>query len=299
MNRRTFVGITGLTGLGALTSSFELRPSAQQKGKKLTILHTNDTHSNIDPFPLNHAKYPGMGGVAKRAALIEKIRSEEDHVILVDSGDIFQGTPYFNKYRGVLEMKLMTAMKYDVGTMGNHDFDIGLDGFKNAQRFANFPFVCSNYDFRNTTLANQTLPYHIIRRGGVKIGFFGIGVNLDGLSPSSCWKGMYYIDPIEQANSMAQLLRDLGCDLVVCLSHLGFEYSSTQVSDKVLAAQTSNIHLILGGHTHTFMEKPLIVENADKKPVLINQTGWAGLFLGRIDIDFRRGIFTHEALLVQ
>ena len=299
MNRRAFVGITGLTGLGALTSSFELRPSAQQKGKKLTILHTNDTHSNIDPFPLNHAKYPGMGGVAKRAALIEKIRSEEEHVILVDSGDIFQGTPYFNKYRGVLEMKLMTAMKYDVGTMGNHDFDIGLDGFKNAQRFANFPFVCSNYDFRNTTLANQTLPYHIIRRGGVKIGFFGIGVNLDGLSPSSCWKGMYYIDPIEQANSMAQLLRDLGCDLVVCLSHLGFEYSSTQVSDKVLAAQTSNIHLILGGHTHTFMEKPLIVENADKKPVLINQTGWAGLFLGRIDIDFRRGIFTHEALLVQ
>ena len=299
MNRRAFVGITGLTGLGALTSSFELRPSAQQKGKKLTILHTNDTHSNIDPFPLNHAKYPGMGGVAKRAALIEKIRSEEEHVILVDSGDIFQGTPYFNKYRGVLEMKLMTAMKYEVGTMGNHDFDIGLDGFKNAQRFANFPFVCSNYDFRNTTLENQTLPYHIIRRGGVKIGFFGIGVNLDGLSPSSCWKGMYYIDPIEQANSMAQLLRDLGCDLVVCLSHLGFEYSSTQVSDKVLAAQTSNIHLILGGHTHTFMEKPLIVENADKKPVLINQTGWAGLFLGRIDIDFRRGIFTHEALLVQ
>ena len=299
MNRRAFVGITGLTGLGALTSSFELRPSAQQKGKKLTILHTNDTHSNIDPFPLNHAKYPGMGGVAKRAALIEKIRSEEEHVILVDSGDIFQGTPYFNKYRGVLEMKLMTAMKYEVGTMGNHDFDIGLDGFKNAQRFANFPFVCSNYDFRNTTLENQTLPYHIIRRGGVKMGFFGIGVNLDGLSPSSCWKGMYYIDPIEQANSMAQLLRDLGCDLVVCLSHLGFEYSSTQVSDKVLAAETSNIHLILGGHTHTFMEKPLIVENADKKPVLINQTGWAGLFLGRIDIDFRRGIFTHEALLVQ
>ena len=207
MNRRAFVGITGLTGLGALTSSFELRPSAKQKGKKLTILHTNDTHSNIDPFPLNHAKYPGMGGVAKRAALIEKIRSEEEHVILVDSGDIFQGTPYFNKYRGVIEMKLMTAMKYDVGTMGNHDFDIGLDGFKNAQRFANFPFVCSNYDFRNTTLANQTLPYHIIRRGGVKVGFFGIGVNLDGLSPSSCWKGMYYIDPIEQANSMAQLLR--------------------------------------------------------------------------------------------
>ena len=227
MNRRAFVGLAGLTSLGALTSSFELRSSAQRKGKKLTILHTNDTHSNIDPFPLNHAKYPGMGGVGKRAVLIEQIRKEEEHVILVDSGDIFQGTPYFNRYHGELEMKLMSAMKYDVATMGNHDFDIGMEGFKNAQRFANFPFVCSNYDFKNTTLANQTLPYHILRRGGVKIGFFGIGVNLDGLSPASCYAGMNYIDPIEQANNMAQLLSDLGCDLVVCLSHLGFEYSSS------------------------------------------------------------------------
>jgi 5'-nucleotidase len=299
MNRRAFVGLAGLTSLGALTSSFELRSSAQRKGKKLTILHTNDTHSNIDPFPLNHAKYPGMGGVGKRAALIEQIRKEEEHVILVDSGDIFQGTPYFNRYHGELEMKLMSAMQYDVATMGNHDFDIGMEGFKKAQRFSNFPFVCSNYDFRNTTLENQTLPYHILRRGGIKIGFFGIGVNLEGLSPSSCWNGMNYIDPIEQANSMAQLLSDLGCDLVVCLSHLGFEYSSSQVSDKLLAAETANIHLILGGHTHTFMEKPLIMENANKKPVLINQTGWAGLFLGRIDIDFQRGTFKHQALLVQ
>ena len=299
MNRRSFVGLAGLTSLGALTSSFELHPSAQCKGKKLTILHTNDTHSNIDPFPVNHAKYPGMGGVAKRSALIEQIRREEEHVILVDSGDIFQGTPYFNRYHGVLEMKLMSAMQYDVATMGNHDFDIGMEGFKNAQRFANFPFVCSNYDFKHTTLANQTLPYHILKRGGVKIGFFGIGVNLDGLSPASCYAGMNYIDPIARANEMAQKLSDLGCDLVVCLSHLGFDYSSTQVSDKVLAAQTANIHLILGGHTHTFMEHPLIMENANKKPVLINQTGWAGLFLGRIDIDFQGGIFKHQALLVQ
>lgn len=298
MNRRAFVGLAGLTSLGVVTSSFELRPSAQRKGKKLTILHTNDTHSNIDPFPLNHAKYPGMGGVAKRAALIEQIRREEEHVILVDSGDIFQGTPYFNRYHGVLEMKLMSAMQYDVATMGNHDFDIGMEGFKNAQRFANFPFVCSNYDFKNTTLANQTLPYHIVKRGALKIGFFGIGVNLDGLSPASCYAGMNYIDPIERANSMAQLLSDLGCDLVVCLSHLGFEYSSTQISDKVLAAHTADFHLILGGHTHTFMEKPLIMENANKKPVLINQTGWAGLFLGRIDIDFQKALFRHEMVVV-
>ena len=299
MNRRAFLGMAGLSSLGVLTSSFELGPAAAQRGKKLTILHTNDTHSNIDPFPLNHAKYPGMGGVAKRAALIEQIRKEEEHVILVDSGDIFQGTPYFNKYHGVLEMKLMSAMNYDVATMGNHDFDIGIDGFRHAQQFANFPFVCSNYDFKKTSLVDHTRPYHIVKRGGLKIGFFGIGVNLEGLSPATCWNGMEYLDPIERANTMAQLLSDLGCDLVVCLSHLGFEYTSKQVSDKVLAVQTAHIHLILGGHTHTFMEKPLIVENANKQPVLINQTGWAGLFLGRIDVDFQRGLFKHQTLLVQ
>lgn len=299
MNRRSFVGITGLSSLGALSGTFELRASSPFKGKKLTILHTNDTHSNIDPFPKNHVKYPGMGGVAKRSALITKIREEEEHVLLVDSGDIFQGTPYFNRYHGVLEMKLMSAMKYDIATMGNHDFDIGIDGFRVAQKQANFPFVCSNYDFKNTNLADLTLPYHILHRGGLKIGFFGLGVSLEGLTPNRCWQGMNYLDPISIANETAALLKEKGCDLIICLSHLGFDYASSQVSDKILAQQTENIHLILGGHTHTFMEKPLLMENLSKQPVLINQTGWAGLYLGRIDIDFRLGKFTHQVLSVQ
>lgn len=299
MNRRSFVGITGLSSLGALSGTFELRASSSFKGKKLTILHTNDTHSNIDPFPKNHVKYPGMGGVAKRSALITKIREEEEHVLLVDSGDIFQGTPYFNRYHGVLEMKLMSAMKYDIATMGNHDFDIGIDGFRDAQKHANFPFVCSNYDFKNTNLADHTLPYQILHRGGMKIGFFGLGVSLEGLTPNRCWQGMNYLDPIVIANETAALLKEKGCDLIICLSHLGFDYASSQVSDKILAQQTENIHLILGGHTHTFMEKPLVLENLSKQPVLINQTGWAGLYLGRIDIDFRIGKFTHQVLTVQ
>jgi len=296
MNRRHFISTTGLATLGALSGSLELKAQPMYRGKKLTILHTNDTHSNIDPFPLSHAKYPGMGGVAKRAALIEKIRSEEEHVLLLDSGDIFQGTPYFNRYRGVLEMKLMSAMQYDAATMGNHDFDIGLEGFKNAQKFANFPFVCSNYDFKETVLQGATLPHLILKKGGLRIGLFGIGVNLKGLVGKSNYGNMNYLDPISIANETAAYLKDKGCDLILCLSHLGFEYTSNQISDKVLAAQTSNIHLILGGHTHTFLEKPLLMENRDKKPVLINQTGWAGLFLGRIDIDFQKALFSHKML---
>jgi 5'-nucleotidase len=298
MNRRRFLGTTGLATLGVLSGSLDLRAQTLAKGKKLTILHTNDTHSNIDPFPLSHAKYPGMGGVAKRATLIEKIRAEEEHVLLLDSGDIFQGTPYFNKYHGVLEMKLMSAMQYDAATMGNHDFDIGLDGFKKAQQHANFPFLCSNYDFKNTLLEGATLPYLIVKKGGLRIGLFGIGVNLEGLAGKANYGGMNYLDPVQVANDTAKYLKEKNCDLIVCLSHLGFEYASNQISDKVLASQSSNIHFILGGHTHTFLEKPLLTENRDKKPVLINQTGWAGLFLGRIDIDFQKAIFSHEMMVV-
>jgi len=298
MNRRSFLSTTGLVTLGALSGGLDLRAQSFKRGKKLTILHTNDTHSNIDPFPMNHAKYPGMGGVAKRAALVEKIRAEEEHVLLLDSGDIFQGTPYFNKYHGVLEMKLMSAMQYDASTMGNHDFDIGMDGFKNAQQHARFPFICSNYDFKNTVLEGATVPHLILQKGGLKIGILGLGVNLDGLAGDSNYRGMQYLDPVTVANQTAKTLKANNCDLVICLSHLGFEYNSNQVSDKVLAAQTQNIDLILGGHTHTFLEKPLMTENLDKKPILINQTGWAGLFLGRIDIDFEKSLFHHGLLVV-
>ena len=298
MNRRSFLSTTGITTMALLAGALDLRAQSVKKAKKLTILHTNDTHSNIDPFPMNHAKYPGMGGVAKRAALIEKIRNEEDQVLLLDSGDIFQGTPYFNKYHGVLEMKLMSAMRYDAATMGNHDFDIGMDGFKKAQQHANFPFVCSNYDFNNTVLKDATLPFLVIQKGGLKIGILGLGVNLVGLAGDSSYAGMNYLDPVNVANETAKKLKDKNCDLVICLSHLGFEYSSTQVSDKLLASQSQDIDIILGGHTHTFMKNPLLVENAEKKPMLINQTGWAGLFLGRIDIDFQKSFFKHELLMV-
>jgi 5'-nucleotidase len=287
MKRRSFVKKSALVSGGLLLAgnSFAKTSFVQQKKTKVTILHTNDTHSNIEPLPANHSKFPNMGGVSKRFEVIKAIRQEEEHVLLLDAGDIFQGTPYFNKYKGTLEMKLMSELGYDAATMGNHDFDAGLEGFFMASEHAKFPFLCANYDFSNTILKDKTKPYTIFKKGKYSIGVFGIGIELDGLVPASKFEQTIYLNPIKVANEVASFLKKEGCDVVICLSHLGFEYQTDKVSDRVLAAQTSNIDIILGGHTHTFLEKPTEVNNSEGKPVLINQVGWGGLHLGRIDIE--------------
>jgi 5'-nucleotidase len=300
MNRRNFVkkiafGTSGFLVSNALISS----TFSNSKKNKLVILHTNDTHSNIETFPLNHPKFPGMGGVAKRFSLIQQIRAENEHVLLLDSGDIFQGTPYFNTYNGELELKLMSKMGYDAATMGNHDFDIGLDGFLNAKKHANFPFLCSNYDFSKTILKDETLPYKVFKKGGINIGVFGLGIDLNGLVPTDKFGATRYNDPIETANKIAQELKDLACDLVICLSHLGYSYEDkSRISDLVLAQKTNNIHLILGGHTHTFLEKPTILKNTKNQSVIVNQVGWAGINLGKIEIDIEKGFFKSETVHV-
>jgi len=285
MERRKFLQHSAVLGAGvALSPSLLAHPQRPESLQKITILHTNDTHSNIETFPENHAAFPSRGGVARRHTLIQQIRREEQHVLLVDAGDIFQGTPYFNKFNGTLEMKLMSMLEYDAATMGNHDFDIGLDGFLAAKKLATFPFICSNYDFSNTQLKNETVPYKVFQKGAIKIGVFGIGIELEGLVMKSNYGDTVFQDPIEMANKWADYLRmELECDLVICLSHLGFQYRQNKLSDKVLAASTTNIDLIIGGHTHTFLEKPSYAKNAEGKLVLINQAGWAGLSLGRID----------------
>jgi 5'-nucleotidase len=294
MNRRKFLQNITL-GSGAVLLSFNGfgQLLSSKKSSKLTILHTNDTHSNIDPFPSNHAKFPGMGGVSRRHALIQKIRQNEEHVLLLDCGDIFQGTPYFNMFNGELEMKLMSEMGYDAATMGNHDFDIGLDGFKKAKRHAKFPFLCANYDFSETILNGETKRYEIFQKGDLKIGVFGIGIELNGLVTENNFGKTKYLDPITTANSVAKELKQKSCDLIICLSHLGYDYpDSSRISDRKLAQQTSNIDIILGGHTHTFLEKPTIEKNKKGKSVLINQVGYAGLYLGRIDIDVENGMMS-------
>lgn len=300
MERRKFIRDSFFVSGGLILSSTILGQEsaiAPRRSKKITILHTNDTHSNIDPFPINHAKFPNRGGVEKRFELIQQIRKDEEHVLVLDAGDIFQGTPYFNKYGGVLEMKLMTAMGYDASTMGNHDFDGGLDGFLKAKQFAKFPFLCANYNFENTILDQQTKPNVIIEKGGLKIGIFGIGIELDGLVPRGKYQETVFLDPIETAIDQAEELNKKGCDLIICLSHLGYEYATTKISDRVLARKTKNIHLIIGGHTHTFLEKPTVEINSEGKNVLINQVGWGGINLGRIDFEIDSKLFSNRDII--
>ena len=299
MKRRNFIQNIVL-GTGTLLVSPSLFSQENLKRKKrLVILHTNDTHSTIEPFPSKHSKFPNMGGVSKRHTILQKIRSEEEHVLLLDAGDIFQGTPYFNTFNGELEMKLMSLLEYDAATMGNHDFDIGLEGFLNAQQFANFPFLCANYDFSETILSGKTKAYHIFHKAGIKIGVFGIGIALKGLVPMDKCGNTRYLDPISTANKIASELKSKSCDLVICLSHLGFEYENKNInSDRKLAAETQNIDIILGGHTHTFFDKPLVLKNSKNKDVLVNQVGWGGVYLGRIDIDVESGFFQAEKICV-
>ena len=282
-NRRHFIKQSGLGAIGL--SLIPQLSFGNNKDIKLTILHTNDMHSHIHPFTSGRNK--GLGGMAQRAALIKQIRKQEEHVLLLDAGDIFQGTPYFNVYGGELEFKLMSEMKYDAVTLGNHDFDNGLEGLKKQLPHANFPFLIANYDFSDTKLKNTFKPYKVFRKGDLKIGVFGIGIELDGLVPKKLYQNTVYQDPISTANHYANLLKQKErCDLVICLSHLGFKYKGEKISDMTFAGQTLDIDLIIGGHTHTFLKKPVIQLNLDEKEVLINQVGWAGINIGKIDYHF-------------
>ena len=258
---------------------------------KLTILHTNDVHSRIDPFPMDGGRNQGLGGVASRAELIKKIRAEEEHVLLLDAGDIFQGTPYFNIYKGEPEIKAMTAMGYDACTIGNHDFDAGMDNLATQlTRNANFPMLVSNYDFSGTEMENKTIPYKIFRKGKLKIGVFGVGIELQGLVPENLYKQTKYLDPVQKANELADRLKKReDCDMVICLSHLGYQYKTEKkVSDEILAKETGNIDLIIGGHTHTFLDNPVVIKNKNGNDTIVNQVGFAGIILGRLDFEFSK-----------
>lgn len=289
MKRRDFIQKTAassvLLGLGGLSlTSFKTANT-----KHLTILHTNDVHSYIDPFPPNHPKNPNMGGVARRAALIETIRSENSNLLLLDAGDIFQGTPYFNYYGGELEFKLMSMMKYDLATIGNHDFDNGIEGLYKQLPNANFEFVSANYNFTNTIMNGHVKPYKIFHKEGIKVGVFGLGVGLEGLVDKKNYKETVYTDPFGISQDMARILKhEHICDLVICLSHIGYKYKDEpdKICDVKLAGLTKDIDLIIGGHTHTFLDKPTILKNADDKEVLVNQVGCYGVNLGRIDFYF-------------
>lgn len=253
----------------------------------LTVLHTNDVHSRLDPFPMDGSKYQGMGGVVARKKIISAIREQHEQVLLLDAGDMVQGTPYYNFFKGEPEMKLMSMMGYDAATLGNHDFDYGMEGLLHQLSFANFPIVNCNYDVQQTPLANAIKPYTIIQKGKLRVGILGVGINPDGLIPDHLCTGIIYQDPIRRANEVADYLHThKKCDYIICLSHLGYEYQDNKISDLQLARETSHIGMILGGHTHTFLDAPTMVKNRNNKMIFVNQVGWAGLHLGRINIFF-------------
>lgn len=287
MDRRKFVTHT-IAGSVMLSAGGVLLNSCKASKKHLTILHTNDVHSHIDAFPKNHADFPGLGGLARRAGLVQKIREENPNTLLLDAGDIFQGTPYFNFYGGELEFKLMSMLRYDAATIGNHDFDNGIDGLLAQLPYASFDFLIANYDFTNTVLDGYTKPYKTYIKDGLKVGIYGLGINLAGLVTKKLYKETEYLDPYEVATDIEALLKETEkCDIIICLSHLGYSYENENRPDDLkLGKRTKYTDLIIGGHTHTFLERPTVVTNANGRGILVNQVGCFGVNVGRVDFYF-------------
>ncbi len=266
---------------------------AVNPGEKLiTILHTNDTHSQIDPLPRNDPQYPDKGGVARRATLVKRVRKENPNTLLIDAGDVFQGTPYFNFYKGEVEYKSMSLIGYDVGTLGNHDFDNGVNGLAAAMKFANFDFVSTNYDLRGTPLESRVKPYVVRVIGGVRVGLFGLGISPDNLITPENFRGVKYNDPVKASREVVRTLRERErCTLVVGMSHLGYYPNPRggEIGDTQVAAQVDGIDFIASGHTHTFMKQPVMTKAPSGGNTIIFQVGRSGIYVGRVDLKVRAG----------
>lgn len=286
MKRRRFLKNAFMAGVALPLLDYKKAWAAENAPyEKLTILHTNDTHSRIDAF--DSGEFKGLGGVASRKTLIDKVRAVEANTLLLDAGDIFQGTPYFNMYNGELEMKSMTYLGYDASTIGNHDFDNGAENLAKQMNHAHFPFVVSNYLVKNSPLETKIAPYIVFNKGKIKVGVFGLGIELDGLVSKKNYGEIIYENPIISANKMTAILKnDEKCDVIICLSHLGYSYKEKKISDLILAQEVDHLDIILGGHTHTFLDCPKLVQKSENKFVIVNQVGWGGVNLGRLDIYF-------------
>ncbi len=290
MNRRAFLHNSAIFGAGiGLGSIIPYGSTLGNTGTRITILHTNDTHARIEPFPDNAPNYAGMGGVARRATLIRKLRAENPDSLLLDAGDVFQGTPYFNKFNGALDFEVMSKMGYDAVTIGNHEFDNGVRGFEDVMSKARFPFVSTNYDFGTTQMGLRVQKFLIRQVAGVKIGIFGLGVSFENLVLPHLHRGVTCLDPVEIAAETTAHLREYHrCDMIICLSHIGYRYNDNRVSDRIVAGQVDGIDLIIGGHTHTFMPEPELFEKTDGSRTWVSQVGFAGIVLGRLDFHFDR-----------
>ena len=302
MKRRHFLKKMKFSSIYGLTFPYFINDDYFDNGlKKITILHTNDVHSHIDPFPKNDPLNPSGGGVIARANLINLIKKDNPNTLVLDAGDVFQGTPYFNFFGGELELKLMSKMGYNASTLGNHEFDNGTEKLSKVLKHANFSFLNSNYTLKNTPLENKIKSHEIFKINGIKIGVFGLGIELEGLVEKKLYKGIKYLNPIEISKDISDDLKyNHNCDLIICLSHLGFSYSKDKniMCDLILAKQTKNIDLIIGGHTHTFLDEPVKVKNLENKDVIINQVGCFGINLGKIDFYFSENSKHQEGISI-
>jgi 5'-nucleotidase len=306
INRRKFLSSSAVFGAALLVRPDKFHLSTNWRFESLTapllepgpgetvitILHTNDTHSQIDPLPENDKLFPGKGGVARRATLVKRVRKANPNTLMIDAGDVFQGTPYFNFYKGEVEYRAMSEIGYDAGTLGNHEFDNGVDALAAAMKFAKFDLLSANYDVRGTPLEGRVKQYTVRQLGGVRIGLFGMGVSPVGLITPANFKGITYLDPVEPVRKVVNVLRETErCTLVVGMSHLGYytEPREGQVGDSQVAAQVDGIDFIASGHNHTFMEKPVSVKQPSGRETLIFQVGRSGIYVGRVDFIIKSG----------
>jgi 5'-nucleotidase len=266
-----------------------LLPSLSVSAQKhLTILHTNDTHSCVMPLSVHLADtlQAGRGGFLRRIAMLKEERRKNPGLLLFDSGDFCQGSPYYTLFKGDVESGLMNMMHYDAGTIGNHEFDFGLENMARVFKRLNFPIVCANYRFHECGLDKIVKPYVILKRNGLKIGVFGLSPRLDGLVDHKNYRSTEYLDPVKTAQEMADLLKTKHCDLVVCISHLGWEEKG--MGDQEVISHTRGIDLVLGGHSHTYFRQLRYVDNLDGKPVADDQNGKSGIYIGKMKITLEK-----------
>lgn len=283
MNRRRLL----ITGAALAAATCLPRRLLAGDTTRVVLLHTNDTHSRLDPFPMDGGRYEGLGGVARRKTLIDRIRKAEPNVLVTDSGDVFQGTPYFNFFGGVPEYEAMSRLGYDLATLGNHDFDSGVDTLKKAMEHATFQFVCANHRITDPALAARVKPYVVKTFGDVRIGVFGLSVAFEGLVAPQLHAGVEYLDVREAARGAVAALRETEkVHAVVALTHLGMTDEPHSPGDVTLAKEVGGIDLILGGHSHSWLKKPKLVTSPGGGTTQIQQVGFAGIWLGRVDLRF-------------
>lgn len=251
----------------------------------LVLLHTNDVHSQLEPYTSDDKYNADKAGIVRREALIHEVRSTEPNVLVFEAGDFVQGTPYFNFFKGEAEIKLMNYLKLDAITLGNHELDNGLKFLAKMLKKANFPVVCTNYDISKTPLSKIVKQWLVLKCGKLRIGIVGANINPEGLVMHSNYEGLIYLDPISTIEARSKWLKESKkCDIVICLSHLGLENTNGKPDDLTMGKNTKYIDVIIGGHSHTYLKKPVLCPNSNGDTVVINQVGKGGIYVGRLDL---------------